>query len=343
MHANRVEAVDAVYAGDIAAAVGLGDTVTGDTICDENNPIVLEAIDFPAPVISVRIEPESRADRDKLAKALIALAVEDPTFTVREDSETKQTVVAGMGELHLEIIVDRLLREFGVQAKVGAPEVAYRETIRNAVEVNYKHVKQTGGRGQYAHVVMRVEPLPPGSGFEFFNKITGGVIPREYIPAVEKGIIDAMQKGVYANVPVVDVRVTLFDGSFHEVDSSERAFRTCGTMAFRKAVMDDNPALLEPVARVDVVCVDEASGPVTSSLCSRRGRIVGMDLRNNAQHIRAMVPLAEMFGYATEIRNITQGRGTFTMAFEHYETVPYALAEEIVAKRREEAKAGAGA
>jgi elongation factor G len=334
MHANRVEAVEAVPAGDIAAAVGLGDTVTGDTVCVENEPIVLEAIEFPAPVISVRIDPASRADRDKLGKALGLLATEDPTFTVTQDSETRQTVIAGMGELHLEIIVDRLKREFGVHAEVGAPEVAYRETIRNAVEVNHKFAKQTGGRGQYAHVVFDLEPLAPGSGFEFLNKITGGVIPREYIPAIERGVIDAMSRGVYAGFPVVDVRVTLKDGSHHEVDSSERAFRTCGSMAFKQGVLDDTPAILEPVARVNVAAPQEFSGAVTGSLCSRRGRIVKMDLKGDVQHVMGMVPIAEMFGYATEVRNLTQGRGSFTMAFEHYEAVPFALAEEIVERQR---------
>jgi elongation factor G len=334
MHANRVEPVEVVYAGDIAAAVGLGDTVTGDTLCSETDPIVLEAIDFPAPVISVRIDPESRADRDKLAKALSALAAEDPTFTVTLDGETRQTVIAGMGELHLEIIIDRIRREFGVKAQVGAPEVAYRETIRSAVEVDHKFAKQTGGRGQYAHVKMRVEPMQPGSGFEFENKIVGGAIPREYIPAIERGCLDAMAKGAYAGFPVVDVRVVLFDGSFHEVDSSERSFRTCGSMAFKEAEMKDNPAILEPVARVDVVVPTEYAGGITGSLCGRRGRIVKMELKGTTQQIRAMVPIAEMFGYATEVRNLTQGRGSFTMTFEHYETVPFTLAEEIIERRR---------
>jgi elongation factor G len=341
MHANRVEAVDEVYAGDIAAVVGLADTVTGDTICTENEPIILEAIEFPAPVISVRIDPASRVDRDKLSKALLALAEEDPTFTVSRDDETDQTVISGMGELHLDIICDRLKREFGVQATVGAPEVAYRETIRNEVEVNVKHVKQTGGRGQYAHVVMQLEPLPPGSGFEFLNKVVGGVIPREYIPAVEKGVIDAMARGVYAGFPVVDVRVTLLDGSHHEVDSSERAFRTCGSMAFKKGVLDDTPAILEPVACVTVIAPQDYAGGITGSLCGRRGRIVKMDLKGDLQHIQAIVPIAEMFGYATEVRNMTQGRGSFTMSFEHYETVPYALAEEIVARQKKKETARA--
>jgi elongation factor G len=334
MHANRVQPVDALYAGDIACAVGLADTVTGDTICEEANPIILEAIEFPTPVIAVRIDPESHQDREKLSKALNSLAAEDPTFTVSFDSETQQTVIAGMGELHLEIIVDRIRREFGVQANVSAPEVAYRETIRTAVDVNHKFSKQTGGHGQYAHVVMTLEPLPPGSGFEFVNKITGGNIPREYIPPIQRGIVDAMSKGVYAGFPVIDVRVILKDGSHHEVDSSERAFRTCGAMAFKEGVLNDTPAILEPIARIDAVVAPDYAGAVTGSLCSRRGRIVQMYLRNNAQHIRAMVPIAEMFGYATEVRNITQGRGSFTMSFEHYAVVPFALAEEIVAKQR---------
>jgi len=340
MHANRVEPVDALYSGDIACAVGLADTVTGDTICSESDPILLEAIDFPAPVISVRIDPESRQDRDHLAKALAALSAEDPTFTVRQDAETQQTVIAGMGELHLEIIVDRIRREFGVKAAVSAPEVSYRETIRSAVEVDHKFAKQTGGRGQYAHVVFEIEPLPAGSGFEFENKITGGAIPKEYIPAIQRGVLDAMTKGSYAGFPVVDVRVRLMDGSSHDVDSSERAFRTCASMAFKEGVLEDNPAILEPMSRVDVVAPADYAGAITGSLCGRRGRIVKMDLHDGAQHIRAMVPIAEMFGYATEVRNQTQGRGNFTMAFEHYEVVPYALAEEIVEKQRKKQAEG---
>jgi elongation factor G len=335
MHANHQELVDAIYCGDIGAAVGLSDTRTGDTICDEDHQIVLEAIEFPSPVISVSIVPESRADKEKLGKALIAMAEEDPTFTVTLNVETGETLINGMGELHLEIIVERIRREFKVQATVGVPQVAYRETITHVVEVNHKFAKQTGGHGQFAHVCFTLEPLGPGEGFEFVDKIYGGSIPTNYIPSIERGVVDAMAKGPYAGFPVVDVRVTLTDGSFHEVDSSDQAFRTCAAMAFKEAVLKDSPQLLEPVMSVSVVTPVEFSGSINGDLCARRGRIVGIEMRSNAQEINAMVPLAGMFGYATDMRTLTQGRATFTMHFERYEAVPFALAEEIVKARKD--------
>ena len=338
MHANHREERDAIYCGDIGAAIGLGDTVTGDTICGEDHPIVLEAIEFPAPVLSVSVLPASRADRDKLGEALSRLAEEDPTFVVSQEAETGQTLLSGMGELHLEIIVDRLKREFNVAAEVGTPEVAYRETLTSPVRLAHKLVKQTGGHGQYAHVVMELEPLDPGQGFEFESRVVGGTVPKEYIPSVERGVVDAMAKGAYAGYPVVDVKVSLVDGSFHEVDSSDRAFRACAAAAFREAFRRGGPQLLEPVMSVSVITPEDFTGNVTSSLCSRRGRIVHMEPRAGAQEIKAVVPLAGMFGYATEMRTVTQGRANFSMQFEHYEAVPYAIAEEIAAKRKEEQK-----
>jgi elongation factor G len=335
MHANRQEIVEALYTGEIGAVVGLSDTVTGDTLCAEEHPIILEAIEFPAPVIDIAVSLEKRADREKLTKALVKLAEEDPTFVVSSDPETDETIISGMGELHLDIIIDRLRREFNIDVTTGAPQVAYRETVSTGVDINEKYVKQTGGRGQYAHTVFTIEPLEPGAGFEFENKIVGGNIPREYIPSIEKGIIDAMAEGVWAGYPVVDVKVTLTDGSYHEVDSSEQAFRTCASMGFKKAFMKGNPELLEPVMSVNVVCPDEFAGTVSGNLCGRRGRIAGMEAQGNAQTIRGMVPLANMFGYATELRGITQGRGNFTMHFEHYEAVPYSIAEEIITKKKE--------
>jgi len=337
MHANRQEIVDALYSGEIGAVVGLADTVTGDTLCSLEEPIILEAIEFPAPVLSIAVQPASRPDRDKLPMALLRLAEEDPTFIVASDPETDDTIISGMGELHLEIILDRLQREFSVGVQAGAPQVAYRETITTAAEINEKHVKQTGGRGQYAHVVFRIEPLHPGQGFDFVDEVVGGRIPREYIPAVGKGIIDAMAKGPWSTFPVVDVRVVLTDGSYHEVDSSELAFRTCAAAAFRKVFMRANPQLLEPVMSVNVIAPEDHSGAVTSNLCARRGRITGMDRQGNAHEVKAMVPLATMFGYATELRNITQGRATFTMHFEHYEAVPFSIAEEVIEKKKEQA------
>jgi len=337
MHANRREIVEALYSGEIGAVVGLGDTVTGDTLCVQEHPIVLEAIEFPAPVLSVAVRPEGRVDNDKLSAALARLAQEDPTFVVSADPETDDTILSGMGELHLEILLDRLTREFGVHAESGPPQVAYRETITVPVEADEKHVKQTGGRGQYAHIVFTLEPLAPGSGFEFVDEVRGGRVPREYIPAVEKGIIGAMAKGPWSGFPVVDVRVTLTDGSHHEVDSSDLAFRACAAAAFRRAFTRANPKLLEPVMSVNVVTPEDYAGAVASNVCAKRGRITGMDRQGNAQVVKVMVPLAGMFGYATELRNITQGRATFTMHFEHYEAVPFAIAEEIIARRREQA------
>jgi elongation factor G len=334
MHADRQELVDALYSGEIGAVVGLSDTVTGDTVCIREAPIVLEAIEFPAPVLSVAVGIKDRKDRDKLGHGLARLAEEDPTFIVKTDAETGETVISGMGELHLEVIVDRLKREFAVDVATGAPQVAYRETMTAPAEVNEKYVKQTGGRGQYAHVIIKVEPLPPGSGFEFVNKITSGRVPKEYIPPTERGVIDAMQKGVYAGFPVVDVRVTLLDGSYHDVDSSDIAFRTCGARAFRHAFLAGHPQLLEPVMSVNIVSPEDSAGPIIGSLCNRRGIIHGMDQQANAKVIHATVPLATMFGYATDLRNQSQGKAIFTMHFEHYEAVPFALAEEIVAARK---------
>jgi elongation factor G len=338
MHANRQEMVDALYSGEIGAIVGLSDTATGDTLCAEDHPILLEAIEFPAPVLSIAVQPESRQDRDKLSVALQRLAEEDPTFVVGTDPETEDTIISGMGELHLDILVDRLRREFGVVVEAGAPQVAYRETITAPVEMNEKLVRQTGGRGQYAHIVFTLEPLDPGRGFEFEDRVVGGRIPREFIPAVEKGMIDAMAKGPWSGFPVVDVRVTLTDGSHHEVDSSELAFRSCAAQAFRKAFMRGNPELLEPVMSVTAVTPEDYAGAVAGNLCAKRGRITGMDRQGNAQAVRAMVPLGSMFGYATELRNVTQGRASFTMHFEHYEAVPFAIAEEIVEERKRLAK-----
>jgi len=338
MHANRQEQIEALYSGEIGAVVGLSDTVTGDTICVREAPIVLEAIEFPSPVLSIAVNIADRKDREKLAHGLNRLAEEDPTFIVTADPETEETILSGMGELHLEILVDRLRREFGVQVLTGPPQVAYRETITGRTEVNEKYVKQTGGRGQYAHIVMRVEPLKAGEGFEFVNKVVSGRVPKEYIPAVERGVVDVMKKGAYAGFPVVDLRVTLLDGSYHDVDSSDIAFRTCAAHAFRRAFLDCNPQLLEPVMSVNVVTPEESAGAIMGSLCNRRGLISGMDQQGNAKVIKATVPLATMFGYATEVRNQSQGRASFTMHFEHYEAVPFAIVEEIIAakKAREE-------
>jgi elongation factor G len=338
MHANRQEIIEELYAGEIGAVVGLADTSTGDTLCSQDDPIVLEAIEFPAPVLSVAVQPENRADIDKLSSALTRLADEDPTFLVSTDPETEEAIISGMGELHIEIIIDRLRREFGVGVAAGPPQVAYRETITGAAEVREKYVKQTGGRGLYAHVELAIEPLDPGQGFEFVNNVTGGAIPKEFIPAVERGVIDAMSKGVWAGFPVVDVRVCLNDGSFHEVDSSDLAFRTCASIAFKRAFMEGNPELLEPVMSVHVIAPEEFAGNITSIICSKRGRITGMEMQGNARVIKAMVPLACMFGYSTDLRNITQGRGSFTMHFEHYEAVPFAIAEEVIAEKKARAE-----
>ena len=332
MHANKREEIKEVYAGDIAAAVGLRTATTGDTLCDEDHPIVLESIDFPDPVISIAIEPKSKADQEKLGLSLQKLATEDPSFKVRTDEETGQTIISGMGELHLEIIVDRLLREFNVGANVGKPQVAYKETVRKAVEQQGKFIRQTGGRGQYGDVWIKLQPQPPGAGFEFVDAVKGGSIPREFISAVEKGIREATDNGALAGYPVVDVKVTLFDGSYHDVDSSEIAFKIAGSMAFKEATRKASPVLLEPIMSVEVVVPEEFMGDVIGDISSRRGKVAGMDTRPAAQAIDARVPLAQMFGYATDLRSMTQGRATYTMQFSHYEPVPTAVAEGIIAK-----------
>ncbi len=337
MHANHREDKDAAFAGDIVALVGLKQTTTGDTLCDPNAPIVLEALEFPEPVIHVAVEPKTKNDQDKLSKALQALSEEDPTFQVHSDEETGQTVIGGMGELHLEVLVDRMLREFRVDANVGKPQVAYRETIRKVVQkVEERYVRQTGGRGQYGHVVIGLEPTGPGGGYEFVDKITGGVIPKEYISSVDAGIQDAMQSGVLAGYPVVDIRATLTYGSYHDVDSSEMAFKIAGSMCFKKAARLAQPVLLEPIMAVEVVTPDDYMGDVIGDLNSRRGRMEGMEQRGNSQVIRVQVPLAEMFGYATDLRSRTQGRATFTMQFSAYQEVPESVAREIVARVRGE-------
>jgi elongation factor G len=337
MHANHREDRDAAFAGDIVALVGLKQTTTGDTLCDQNAPIVLEALDFPEPVIHVAVEPKTKNDQDKLSRALQALSEEDPTFQVHGDEETGQTVIGGMGELHLEVLVDRMLREFKVDAHVGKPQVAYRETIRNPVEkVETRYVRQTGGRGQYGHVVLNLEPTGPGGGYEFIDKITGGVIPKEYIPSVDAGIQDAMQSGVLAGYPVVDIRATLTYGSYHDVDSSEMAFKIAGSMCFKEGCRRAHPALLEPIMSVEVVTPEDYMGDVIGNLSSRRGRVEGMDQRGSSQVIRAQVPLAEMFGYATDLRSRTQGRATYSMQFNSYQEVPESVSQEIVARVRGE-------
>jgi elongation factor G len=332
MHANKREEIKEVYAGDIAAAVGLKTATTGDTLCDEDHPIILESIDFPDPVISIAIEPKSKADQERLGLSLQKLATEDPSFRVRTDEETGQTIISGMGELHLEIIVDRLLREFNVGANVGKPQVAYKETIRKSVEQQGKFIRQTGGRGQYGDVWIKLEPQQPGSGFKFVDAVKGGSIPREYIPAVEKGVREATENGALAGYPMVDVKVTLFDGSYHDVDSSEIAFKIAGSMAFKEAARKANPVLLEPIMSVEVVVPEEFMGDVIGDISSRRGKVLGMDTRPAAQAIDARVPLAQMFGYATDLRSMTQGRATYTMQFSHYEPVPATVAEGIIAK-----------
>jgi elongation factor G len=342
MHARKSEDIESVSAGDIAAAIGLKFARTGDTLCDADRPIVLESMDFPEPVISVAIEPKTKADDERLGLSLGRLALEDPTFKVAVDAETSQTLISGMGELHLEIIVDRLLREFKVEANVGRPQVAYRETIRRKAEARGRFVRQTGGRGQYGDVEIEIEPTGPGTGFVFENKIVGGAIPREYIPATEKGIREAMESGVLAGYPMVDLQVSLLDGSYHEVDSSEMAFKIAGSMAFKEAVRKANPVLLEPIMQVEVVTPEEYMGAVHGDLAARRGRIVSMEARGSSQVIRATVPLSSMFGYATDLRSMTQGRATYTMQFARYEEIPAALAEEIMAKVAGRAPARAG-
>jgi elongation factor G len=332
MHANHREEITEVYAGDIAAAVGLKDTTTGDTLCDEKHPIILESMTFPEPVIEVAIEPKTKNDQDKLGAALQKLAEEDPTFRTYTDEETGQTIIAGMGELHLEIVVDRLKREFKVDTNVGKPQVAYRETFRTPARVEGKFVRQTGGRGQYGHVWIEFEPLEQGSGFVFENKIVGGVVPKEYVPAVQAGIEEAMRNGVLAGYPIVDIKATLVDGSYHEVDSSEMAFKIAGSLALKAAKDVCNPVLLEPIMKVEVTVPEEYFGDVMGTLSSRRGRIEGTDSRGGAQIIRAKVPLGEMFGYSTTLRSTTQGRGVFSMELSHYEEVPKSIADEIISK-----------
>jgi elongation factor G len=332
MHANKREEIKEVFTGDIAAAVGLKYTTTGDTLCDEDKQVILESIEFPEPVISIAIEPKTKAEQEKLGFGLQKLASEDPSFRVKTDEETGQTIISGMGELHLEIIVDRLMREFKVEANVGKPQVAYRETITKKVKVEGKFVRQSGGRGQYGHVWLEVEPQEAGKGFEFVDAIKGGVVPREYIPAVGKGAQEATDNGVLAGFPVVDVKVTLIDGSYHEVDSSEMAFKIAGSMGFKEGCAKAGPIILEPIMSVEVVVPEDYMGDVIGDLNSKRGRIMGMDSRAGAQIISAMVPLASMFGYSTDLRSATQGRATYAMTFDHYEPVPKSVAEEIVAK-----------
>ncbi|MEL7567195.1 MAG: elongation factor G [Dehalobacterium sp.] len=334
MHANHREEIQEAHAGDILAVVGFKDTTTGDTLCDETNLVILESMDFPEPVIDVAIEPKTTADQEKMSLALQKLSEEDPTFRVKGDPETGQTIISGMGELHLEIIVDRLLREFRVDANVGKPQVAYRETIRSAVKAVGKFVRQSGGHGQYGHCVVEFSPMEPGAGFEFENKIVGGVIPKEYIPAVESGIREAMGNGILAGFPVVDIKATLVDGSYHEVDSSEMAFKIAGSMAFKEGTKKATPVILEPIFKLEVSVPDEYMGEVIGDLNSRRGRVEGMEPRNGIQIIRGYVPLSEMFGYATDLRSKTQGRGVYVMQFARYEEVPKNIAETIVVKRQ---------
>ncbi len=332
MHANKREEIQEIYSGDICAVVGLKNTLTGHTLCDENKPVILEAMSFPEPVISVAIEPKTKADQEKLGLSLQKLMQEDPSFRVTTDQETGQTIISGMGELHLEIIVDRLTREFKVEANVGKPQVAYRETIRKKVQAEGKFVRQSGGRGQYGHVWLDLEPQEPGVGFTFENKIVGGAVPKEYIPAVQKGIEEAMENGVLAGYPVVDMKISIFDGSYHDVDSSEMAFKIAGSMGFKEGAAKASPVLLEPIMAVEVVCPEEYMGDIIGDLNSRRGRVQGMNMRGSGRVITAQVPLSEMFGYATDIRSKTQGRATYTMQFAHYEEVPKTISEQIIAK-----------
>jgi elongation factor G len=332
MHANSRKEISKVHAGEIAAAVGLKDTSTGDTLCDEKNPVILESMEFPEPVIGVAIEPKTKADQDKMGIALAKLAEEDPTFKTETNEETGQTIISGMGELHLDVIVDRLKREFKVEANVGAPQVAYRETFRSAAEVEGKFIRQSGGRGQYGHVWIKFEPNEEGAGFEFINKIVGGVVPREYIPSIQAGIEEAMENGVLAGYPVIDIKATLYDGSYHDVDSNEMAFKIAASMALKAAKNKCNPVLLEPIAKVEIVVPEEYMGDIMGDVTSRRGRVEGMEARGPAQVVKGFVPLSEMFGYATALRSNTQGRGTFTMHFDHYEEVPKSIAEEIIKK-----------
>ncbi|PYX00724.1 MAG: elongation factor G [Acidobacteria bacterium] len=332
MHANKREEISEIYAGDICACVGLRNVTTGDTICDEKHPILLESIEFPAPVIAVAVEPKTKGDQEKMGLALAKLAQEDPTFKVHTDPDSGQTIISGMGELHLEIIIDRMMREFSVEANVGKPQVAYRETIRKAAEAEGKYIRQTGGRGQYGHAKIRLEPQPAGKGYEFVNDIVGGSVPKEYIKPIDHGIKEAMEGGVLAGYEMVDVKATLYDGSYHEVDSSEMAFKIAGSMAFKEAARRASPVLLEPVMSVEVVVPEDFAGAIMGDLSSRRGRIEGMEHRAGSQVIKAIVPLAEMFGYATHMRSSTQGRATYSMHFARYEEAPRAVAEEIIAR-----------
>ncbi|AVQ97648.1 elongation factor G [Oceanobacillus sp. M65] len=332
MHANSREEISKVYSGEIAAAVGLKDTTTGDTLCDEKDLVILESMDFPEPVIGVAIEPKTKADQDKMGIALGKLAEEDPTFRTETNVETGQTIISGMGELHLDVIVDRLKREFKVEANVGAPQVAYRETFRSAAEVEGKFVRQSGGRGQYGHVWVKFEPNEEGAGFEFVNKVVGGVVPREYIGSVEAGIEEALKNGVLAGYPLIDVKATLYDGSYHDVDSNEMAFKIAGSMALKAAKNKCSPVILEPIAKVEIVIPEEYLGDIMGDVTSRRGRVEGMEARGTAQVVRGFVPLSQMFGYATALRSNTQGRGVFTMHFDHYEEVPKSISEEIIKK-----------
>ncbi|MFJ7828017.1 elongation factor G [Psychrobacillus sp. NPDC096623] len=336
MHANSRAEISEVFAGDIAAAVGLKDTTTGDTLCDEKALVILESMVFPEPVISLSVEPKSKADQDKMGAALVKLAEEDPTFRVHTDQETGQVIIAGMGELHLDILVDRMRREFKVEANVGAPQVSYRETFRSSAKVEGKFVRQSGGRGQFGHVWIEFSPNEEGKGFEFENAVVGGVVPREYIPAVEAGLRDSLNNGVLAGYPLIDIKAKLYDGSYHDVDSNEMAFKVAASMALKNAVSKVNPVILEPIMKVEVVIPEEYLGDIMGDITSRRGRVEGMDARGNAQVVRSMVPLAEMFGYATSLRSNTQGRGVFSMTFDHYEDVPKSISEEIIKKNKGE-------
>ncbi len=333
MHSNKREEIKEIHAGEIGACVGLKNTLTGDTLCDEKEKVILERMEFPDPVISVAVEPKTKADQEKMSVALQKLAEEDPSFRVHTDEESGQTIISGMGELHLEILVDRMMREFKVEAEVGQPQVAYRETIKTPVEQEYKYAKQSGGRGQYGHVFLKLEPMEPGSGYEFVDEIKGGVVPREYIPAVDKGVQEAMQNGVLAGYPVEDVRVTLYDGSYHDVDSSEMAFKLAGSMGFKEGAKKANPVILEPIMKVEVEIPEDYMGDVIGDLNRRRGQINSMEDRHGNKIVNAFVPLAEMFGYSTDLRSATQGRGTYAMEFDHYEEVPKNVADEIIKKR----------
>ncbi|NYF25771.1 elongation factor G [Sporosarcina sp. JAI121] len=336
MHANSREEISEVHSGEIAAAVGLKDTGTGDTLCEASAPVILESMDFPEPVISLSVEPKTKADQDKMGMALAKLQEEDPTFRAHTDQETGEVIIAGMGELHLDVLVDRMRREFNVDANVGAPQVSYRETFRSSAEVEGKFVRQSGGRGQFGHVWIEFSPNEEGKGFEFVNNIVGGSVPREYIPAVEAGIRDSLDNGVVAGYPLIDIKARLFDGSYHDVDSNEMAFKIAASMALKNAVSKVNPVLLEPMMKVEVIIPEEYMGDIMGDITSRRGRVEGMDARGNAQVVRSMVPLAQMFGYATALRSNTQGRGVFSMSFDHYEEVPKSVAEEIIKKNKGE-------